>query len=439
MAVNALRGNSPPAALGVFRNHGARLTLAASRLAGLLLLTLVGSFAAAVAIAGHGQHATGPAAADPCRDNTQPASLHCAQAVSARFDRDGRLGLVWAQHGHVYVNYSDDKGKSFSTPRAVNRVPEAVIARGENRPKLAWGPRGELYISWTQALTKRFTGHIRFARSLDRGKTFSEPLIVNDERSEISHRFETLAVDGEGRVFLAWLDKRDQAAAQARGVPYAGAAVYYSWSDDQGSSFKANRKLADNSCECCRVMADITPSGQPVLMWRHVFPTHIRDHAVLTFSDIERPGDMLRVSFDNWQVDACPHHGPAISIDDKGGYHFVWFNNAQQRKGIFYARSADRGQNLSEPLSIGNYAQSAAHADILAQGQRLYLVWQEFDGSQTRIQLMRSEDLGRNWQAPELIAKASGEVDYPFLLADREAVFVSWQTAATGFKLIRLE
>ena len=33
------------------------------------------------------------------------------------------------------------------------------------------------------------------------------------------------AVDGKGRVVLAWIDKSDQAGAEAAGKPYLGAAV----------------------------------------------------------------------------------------------------------------------------------------------------------------------------------------------------------------------
>lgn len=388
----------------------------------------------------HGRSGKVPAAADPCADVSQPASLRCALTPSAVFapgpDTGGRLWLVWAHGGHVYIHYSDDQGKTFSDPQVVNAVPERIAARGENRPKIALGPQGQVYVSWTQPLTKRFTGHIRFARSVDGGKTFSEPVVVNEDHAEISHRFEALSVDAAGNVFLAWIDKRDQAQAQARGKPYLGAALYYTWSEDQGLTFKPNRKLLDNSCECCRVMTALDTQGQPVVLWRHVFGDNIRDHALVAFTAPGKPTDITRVSVDDWKIDACPHHGPALSIDHNNVYHLTWYTNGTQRSGLFYAQSKDQGKTFSAPVGFGGSDTNAGHAHVLARGGRVYIVWQDFDGTQSRVRMMMSEDSGNHWAPVQEIAQSKGETDYPFLIADADKVYVAWQTRAEGYRLI---
>ncbi|MBI5460976.1 MAG: exo-alpha-sialidase [Gammaproteobacteria bacterium] len=402
-----------------------------------LLLTI--SVACGAVAAEHDHAAMAPSADSPCQDSTQPASLRCGLTPSSVFDSRGRLWLVWVQGGHVYLNRSDDRGRTFSAPVAVNRTPEKIAAHGENRPKIALGPEGQLYVSWTQTLEKRFTGHIRFARSLDGGRSFDAPLTVNDDHAEIGHRFESLVVDDAGRIFLAWLDKRDQAAAQRSGKPYRGAALYYAWSDDAGRSFKANRKLRDSSCECCRIVSAVDPDGNPAFLWRHVFGDNIRDHALVTFAGPEQPGETVRVTFDEWQVDACPHHGPALAIDAQGIYHMAWYNNAAQRHGLFYAFSRDAGRTLSEPMSFGNYAAAAGHPSVLARDGRVYLLWQEFDGAATHLKLMQSSEGGRQWSPARDVAHADGEVDYPFLVADAMRVYAAWQTHADGYRLIPLD
>lgn len=401
---------------------------------------LLGGLLLGAALAAGGQLRAAPAAGgDPCGDAQAAPALRCAQAPSARFDAAGRLWVAWAQGGHVYVSRSGDRGGRFDTPVMVNATPQKIGAHGENRPKIAFGPQGEIYLSWTELLDKRFTGHIRFARSLDGGRSFGAPLIVNDDRAEISHRFDALVVDGGGNVLVAWLDKRDQARAAERGEEYRGAALYYTWSDDRGRSFKPNRKLLDNSCECCRVDAAVDPDGRPALMWRHVFGDHIRDHALVSFDAPDAPAEPVRVSFDEWRVDACPHHGPALDIDADGVYHMAWFDNAEQRHGVFYARSGDRGRSLSEPLPVGIYEAGAGHADVLAQGGQVYLVWQEFDGKTNHVRLMRSADGGRVWNTVEDVAQSAGDVDYPFLITDGKAVYVAWHTRAEGFRLLAVE
>ena len=74
----------------------------------------------------------------------------------------------------------------------------------------------------------------------------------------------------------------------------------------------------------------------PVIFWRHIYGKNERDHAMLRLDGKSSP---IRVSHDRWEVDACPHHGGALSIAPDGVYHFVWFDNAPERHGLFYASS----------------------------------------------------------------------------------------------------
>src|SRR3569623_1883854 len=90
---------------------------------------------------------------------------------------------------------------------------------------------------------------------------------------------------------------------------------------DRGASFGANGKLADHACEWCRIALDLTEDGVPVAFWRHVYGDNERDHAVLKLDGKAEP---LRVTRDRWRVEACPHHGPALSIDAQNNYHLVW-------------------------------------------------------------------------------------------------------------------
>ena len=141
----------------------------------LLLLASSSSTASGMPV-DHGN----PSVTTPCADPGKPPVLKCGLAPGAIFDDKGRLWVAWAFAGHVYVNHSDDKGKSFSPPVVVNRIPEAISAHGENRPKIGIDGDGRVFISWTMPLEKKYTGHVRFSRSLDGGEHFSDPVTVND-------------------------------------------------------------------------------------------------------------------------------------------------------------------------------------------------------------------------------------------------------------------
>ncbi|MDH5484477.1 MAG: glycoside hydrolase [Gammaproteobacteria bacterium] len=366
----------------------------------------------------------------------QAASVKCALAPSAVFDASGRLWLAWAYGGHVYVNYSDDKGKSFSPALAVNRIAEEISARGENRPKIALDQKGAIYVSWTMPLEKRFTGHIRFSYSTDGGYHFSEPVIVNDNWDVTGHRFDALGVNRQGDVYIAWLDKRDRFKAAKSGEKYHGAAVYFSWSDDGGKSFKPDKKIIDHSCECCRVIIDFDEKDLPVILWRNIYGKDVRDHAIVNFLSKDTPAKPQRVSFDEWHIDACPHHGPDMSINDNGDYHLVWFNNAAARHGLFYARHDQASNRMIEAVQFGDFSKAASHATVIHRENTVWLAWKQFDGKEESVWLQKSTDNGDSWQQAEKIAVTAGSADYPFLIRDKDQVYLQWQTEVEGFRLI---
>lgn len=363
--------------------------------------------------------------------HTMPAKPQLG--VSAVFDAKGRLWRTTAGDGYVLVSHSDDKGVNFSKLVRVNREAENIAADGENRPKIVVTKNGQIYIAYTISLEKPYSGNIRFSRSTDGGASFSEPLTVNDNREVISHRFEAMTVDSRGRITLAWLDKRDQSAAQAKGQAYIGNAVYYAVSEDGGASFKPNIKAADHSCECCRIAMALDVDETPVIFWRHVYDKNERDHAMLR---LDGKSQTVRVSYDRWEVDACPHHGGALSIASDGVYHFVWFDNAPERHGLFYAYSADQGKHFSIPLSFGNFEAQAGHSHVLSLGKAVFVVWKEFDGQNAIVRLMSSGDSGKSWSSPRQIAATAGASDHPLLIANGSEAYLSWNTAKEGFRLI---
>ncbi|MEK7810608.1 MAG: sialidase family protein [Pseudomonadota bacterium] len=356
-------------------------------------------------------------------------------AVTATFDAKGRLWLASVKDGHVTVSYSDNQGKTISAPVMVNPESEFVAADGENRPKIRVANNGNVYISYTQSLDTPFAGNVRFSRSADGGKSFSSPVTVNDNLELFTHRFDSLGINERGQIFIAWLDKRDASAAAKKGEKYSGISVYYAVSDDEGKSFKANIKAADHTCECCRIAMATDTDGYPVIAWRHVYDTNIRDHALMKLDGKTAP---VRLSNENWNTASCPHHGPSLSIASDGVYHATWYNNAPKRHGLFYAHSTDHGKTFSSPLNFGSFDAQAAHPYVLSLGNRVFLVWKEFDGEHTGILGMHSGDGGKSWSAPIKWATTSDVSDSPLIIGENKRAYLSWNTKNEGYRLIEI-
>jgi hypothetical protein len=401
----------------------------------LLLLATAGSATASPTDPRHDHAAPGDAAGKQRdRDKMWQASLARAPlAMTAAFAPDGKLWLASVRDGRVYLAASTDKGGTIGVAVPVNAATELIAADGENRPKLAFGHRGEIYVSWTQSLEVPFAGHVRFARSLDGGRTFSAPVTVNTDPDAVSHRFESLGVNARGDIYLVWLDKRD-AAARAGGK-YTGLAVYYAVSTDRGAHFGANVKAADHACECCRLALAFDADAAPVIFWRHVFGTNTRDHALMR---LDGKSALRRASGDGWNVDACPHHGPSLAIGPDGVYHLAWFTGAPAHAGLYYRRSSDRGATFTKPVAFGNPVAQAARPQVLSLGNRVFLAWKEFDGQASIVRTLHSGDGGRTWSAPATRATAAGASDHPLLIADKAAVYLSWHGVKEGWRLIEV-
>lgn len=380
--------------------------------------------------------ATGfPAEGKPLCPPQSPLNPRCAAGPTGAFDAKGDLWLTWVQDHRVRVARSEDKGRTFISVVTVHPDDQVIDAHGDGRPKIAIGRDNAVFVTWTERLGKPYTGHIRFARSFDGGKSFETPLIVNENREEIGHRFDALTVFPDGRVLVAWLDKRDVGPARQAGRGYEGAAVYTAISSDNGASFAANTKVADESCECCRIALAFGPDGRLAMLWRHVFPGSIRDHALSVFGSDGVWSAPQRVSFDNWELKGCPHHGPAMTIAANGFWHMAWFNDGRDGKGLSYVRSTDGGRTFDPPVRFGDYLKWASHPALLSKERQLWLAWLEFGGERHQLMLMRSTDGGMTWGKPRAVADST-HGDHPQLLDDGRAIYVSWGTHDDGWRLI---
>jgi hypothetical protein len=213
--------------------------------------------------------------------------------------------------------------------------------------------------------------------------------------------------------------------------------VYYSVSTDGGKHFSLNKSIADNACECCRLDTAIAPDNTPVILWRHIFEGGIRDHALIKFKDWQTPDTIQRVSHENWKIDACPHHGPALAIADSGVYHAVWFSGAEDKQGLFYGYSVDGGKHFSESVNFGK--EGTSHPHVLTLKKQVFVTWQAFDGKNNRALVMKSDDEGKTWSKPEVLAETTEMADEPFLVTDGQQAYLSWQIAQKDYQLIAIK
>lgn len=351
------------------------------------------------------------------------------------FAPDGALWLVGVNaEGQMFVQSAPPpEGASayqWSAPRVIDTGGDGFSADGENRPQLAFGPNGWVVVSYAMPLAKRFTGLIRMVRSEDGGRTFSAPFTVHQDQQEIGHSFQVSAFDAKGVLHTAWLDRRDGELAPKVGEKsrYTGSAVYRNESLDGGRTFGPDRKLADHSCECCRIATTQGSDGALRAMWRHVFDTNTRDHGFAALAGDDKVV-VVRATQDDWHVDACPHHGPGLAPAAANGFHAVWFGIRQQGQdkgpGVRYGRLNADGSPQPDTVRLLPDAR-AEHADVLANGQRLAVVWRSTDGMTSTAKAWLSTDGGKRFRM-QVLGQVKGANDYPRLVQHGERMVVVWR------------
>ena len=355
---------------------------------------------------------------------SQAQHKHAQLASSYAFDQAGKLWMVGLDQQKLFIRSSQDLGKTWTVKQL--EADGKISADGENRPKIAIGKDGSMVITYTKPLSKPYTGEIRLIRSAD-GINFSSPVTVHDDRQQITHRFESIKFDSKGGLHVVWVDKRD--AEQARSATgrkdaYSGAAIYRKYSADGGQTFGPDIKLADHSCECCRIALLPISDGKLLAMWRHVFDGSIRDHATAIF-DGEKPTKIKRGSYDNWRLEACPHHGPALAPALNNQSHAVWFGEKKSIAGVRYGLLNQVGEPVGVVRELPD--SRAEHADIASSGSKVIIAWRSYNGKETEIKVWVSRDNGKNFQE-RLIQKTSFDNDYPQLFENQGEIYLIWRS-----------
>ena len=358
--------------------------------------------------------------------------------VGVAFAPDGALWTVGLNaEGQLFVQSAPQPqgaaALQWSAPRVLDTAGDAISADGENRPKLLFGPHATVLIAYTQPLAKPNTGYVRMLRSVDGGKTFSAPVTVHTDRQVIPHRFESLAFDAQGALHTVWIDKRDLEAAPKVGAKssYRGAAIYRNVSTDGGASFGPDIKVADHSCECCRIAVARGQDGVVRALWRHVFAPNVRDHAMATLTPAAST-PIVRATFDDWRIDGCPHHGPGLAAAADGGFHAVWFGIRQQGQdsvaGVRYGRLQADGS--PQPGTVRLLPdERAEHADVVAHGQRVAVVWRSIDGRTSTLKAWLSSDGGQSFRV-QTLGQVQGDNDFPRLVRQGPRMAVLWRNTS---------
>jgi hypothetical protein len=142
-------------------------------------------------------------------------------------------------------------------------------------------------------------------RSIDGGRTWSAPVVVNDTPKAAREGLHAMAADAEGHMAMAWLDDRTA----------PGKKLYGAFSNDAGKTWSHNVMLYQSPertiCECCHPSLVSLGRGEFGVMWRNAVGGS-RDLYAMRLRDGAASGAPAKQGTGTWKLDACPMDGGGI-------------------------------------------------------------------------------------------------------------------------------
>ncbi len=267
-----------------------------------------------------------------------------AESIFLTQDSQNQPVAVWTEKAldseQIQVLYSRWDGQKFSNPQ---RIPmeENPKVHSESIPKLLFKPNGDLLLFYEVKIpdpTNDRVSHVKYQVSKDDGKIWSTPYRVHSDNSPgKGHSFFDVALLADGEIGAVWLDTVLMAG---------GRSVLFSKTNSK-NRFGTESVVDSLACQCCRTALYADSSGLISVVYRDILPGSIRDISLATSRDGGATfRNSISFSFDQWNLEGCPHNGPDVVSDGKKIYT-TWYTGASQN-GVYFAELDTLGKALGK-------------------------------------------------------------------------------------------
>ena len=112
-----------------------------------------------------------------------------------------------------------------------------------------------------------------------------------------------------------------------------------------------------------------------------------------------------------------------------------WFTNGDLNQGLYYARYSFKDKESTHLFQVDGKP-GVGHPYLSEYNEKLHLVWKGFNGKESLLNIITSEDDGTTWSEPTSLLKTEKGSDHPFLIQDSNSLYLSWHTDEFGYILL---
>lgn len=292
---------------------------------------------------------------------------------AAAFMQGSRLAVAWVdqRRKEVLLRVLGPDGRGSAAPVDVSRSPGTFSWM----PRIAAGGPDTLHVLWQEIIFSGGShgGDILYARSLDGGRSFSQPMNLSRspggdgkgslDRDTWSNGSLDLAAGADGRVYAAWTE-------------YDGA-LWLARSRDGGRSFTPPQRIAGDAARPARGPSLALGGGKVYLAWAVGEDPDADIRVSSSLDDGASFAPPVLVGAGGARADA-----PRLAFDGGGRLHLVYLEQAGKQPAVIrHARSDGPGVAFGTPrtLSARGEAAMAPHLAIDARG-RVHIAWESAQG-----------------------------------------------------------
>jgi len=324
--------------------------------------------------------------------------------------------------GKPLVKYlhSLNAGKTWSAPVIVNQhiAPVKQARRGNDFQIAAFG--NNVMAVWKTKGGEPWTGKIVAALSRDLGKTWVKiDSPVSEKYAKVDQGYMDVTADQKGKFHFVWLDDREE-AGNTQGLRYANFL-----DSQQNAVWRDHKNLATSVCTCCWSEIEVDLKNNVHVLYREDKP---RDMNLISSFDGGKSWQKPNVVWPfDWQFVGCPHQGGGLvstQMEGKTILHAVIWNGKASNRGIFYSQSAEQGR-WNPVVRIGD--ESSASGDIAAiDNDQLAIVYTAGNSEKKQVLMRVSGDGGRSWSKELLLTQDGVDASHPKIVGTLSGFRIFW-------------
>ncbi len=310
-----------------------------------------------------------------------------------------KVFLIWRPktgegYKYIYVQESNDGGRTFSKPLTINTVSEAlaIIATADDG-------KDRLYVVW---LDERKAYRLYMNYTLDSGKSFQKEdiLLTPDFRMATNPQ---LTLDGDN-VNLFFMGTKEE------GDNYS---IYHSASTDRGKTWSEPKKLYEiPEWAPYTIKAVKASGGTTMVFWAGVRGLHgiyskdMKNWEKIDFKD-NNMNDVNRFDVET--------RGNAV-------YLIASWDNKPAKQNVYFYKSVDSGRTWQGPVRVNKNEYENTRAwfpsfSVSKDGKEVLAAWQDHRDIRGNIFINYSRDGGETWLERDIrLGKKETNEAYPYVV-----------------------